>query len=293
MKLELNTWKNMENKDYCVFIISNGRPKNIYTIDMFKKYNYTGNYYIVIDNEDSCIDEYKKIYTNKLLIFDKKYIADLTDEGNNFDNRRTTTHARNACFDLANNLGYTYFLVLDDDYTCFRYRYIDRYITKGYVNNLDLLFNNTFEYFKNSSFKSIAFAQGGDFIGGESCGLIQRYLYISRKCMNSFFCSTERRFWFIGQLNEDVNTYIVNGSKGDLFLTIPFVGLEQKATQKTSGGMTDAYLKYGTYVKSFTTVMMQPSSIIVSMMGFTTNRLHHRVKWINTTPMIIDPKHKK
>jgi hypothetical protein len=29
------------------------------------------------------------------------------------------------------------------------------------------------------------------------------------------------------------------------------------------------------------------------MMGFTTPRLHHSVKWRNTTPMIIKQKHKK
>jgi hypothetical protein len=76
-------------------------------------------------------------------------------------------------------------------------------------------------------------------------------------------------------------------------LTIPFVGLEQKATQLTTGGMTDAYLKYGTYVKSFTTVMMQPSSVFVAMMGFTKNRLHHRVIQRNTVPMIVKEMYKK
>jgi len=292
MKLELNTLKSMDNKDFCIFVISHGRPDKLYTIETLKKYNYTGPCYIVLDNEDKTIEQYKSRHSN-VLVFDKKRIADLTDEGNNFDNRRTTTHARNACFDLATELGYTYFLVLDDDYTVFRYRYLDKYITKGYVNNLDKLFKSTLDYYKSTNYLSVAFAQGGDFIGGENCGLIQRYLYVSRKCMNSFFCSTERRFWFVGQLNEDVNTYITLGSRGDLFLTIPFVGLEQKATQKTSGGMTDAYLKYGTYVKSFTTTMMQPSSVFVAMMGFTTNRLHHRVSWNNTTPMILDEKYKK
>lgn len=282
----------MENKEFCVFIISHGRPDNVYTYQTLKKYNYTGDVFIVLDNEDKTIQEYQKKYKN-VLVFDKKQIADLTDEGNNFDNRKTTTHARNACFDLAEQLNYEYFLVLDDDYTVFRYRYIDKYITKGYVNDLDKLFKNTLDFYKSTNFLSIAYAQGGDFIGGESCGLLKRYLYVSRKCMNSFFCSTKRRFWFVGQLNEDVNTYVTNGSRGQLFLTIPFIGLEQKATQKTKGGMTDAYLKYGTYVKSFTTTMMQPSSVFVSMMGFTTNRLHHRIDWINTTPMILGEKNKK
>ena len=284
----------MQNKDFAVFIISNNRHDKVYTEAMLKKYNYTGEYFIVLDNEDNSIDKYiEKFGKEKIIVFDKKAIADKTDEGNNFDNRRTTTHARNACFDIAKDLNYKYFLVLDDDYTVFRYRFIGKYITKGYVNNLSELFLNTFNYFENSPYTSIAFAQGGDFIGGESCGLLQNYIFNSRKCMNSFFCSTERRFWFVGQLNEDVNTYVTLGSKGNLFLTIPFVGLEQKATQATSGGMTDAYLKYGTYIKSFTTVMMSPSSVFVAMMGFTKQRLHHRVIQRHTTPMIIDNRHKK
>jgi len=284
----------MENKDYTVFIISNNRPNKVYTDIMLKKYNYTGTSYIVLDDEDKSVDQYiTKFGVDRIKIFNKKEIADKTDEGNNFDNRRTTTHARNACFDIAEQLGYKYFLVLDDDYTVFRYRYIDKYITKGYVNNLNNLFLQTFKFYKNNKFISIAFAQGGDFIGGESCGLLKNYIYNGRKCMNSFFCSTERRFWFLGQLNEDVNTYVTYGNKGGLFLTIPFVGLEQKATQLTTGGMTDAYLKYGTYVKSFTTVMMQPSSVFVAMMGFTKNRLHHRVIQRNTVPMIVKEIYKK
>jgi hypothetical protein len=284
----------MENNDYTVFIISNNRPNKVYTDVMLKKYNYTGTSYIVLDYEDKSVNEYIKNFgADRIKVFNKKEIADKTDEGNNFDNRRTTTHARNACFDIAEQLGYKYFLVLDDDYTVFRYRYIDKYITKGYVNNLDNLFLQTFKFYKNNNFISIAFAQGGDFIGGESCGLLKNYIYNGRKCMNSFFCSTDRRFWFLGQLNEDVNTYVTYGNKGGLFLTIPFVGLEQKATQLTNGGMTDAYLKYGTYVKSFTTVMMQPSSVFVAMMGFTKNRLHHRVIQRNTVPMIVKEMYKK
>ncbi len=174
----------MENKDFCVFVISHGRPNDLYTVDTLKKYNYTGSFYIVLDDEDKTIEQYKKKYNN-ILVFDKKQIADLTDEGNNFDNRRTTTHARNACFDLAYNLGFKYFLVLDDDYTVFRYRYIDKYITKGYVQNLDELFLKTFNYYEKCNFTSIAFAQGGDFIGGEGCGLLKNYLYNSKNRIRS------------------------------------------------------------------------------------------------------------
>lgn len=274
--------------DFCAFILTHGRPNNVYTYKTLIDSGYTGKIFFIVDNEDKKQDEYiKKFGELNVLIFNKKEIADSIDEANNFDNRKVIVHARNYCFVAAKKLGYKYFIELDDDYTSFRYRYIDKYITKGTVKNLDKLFSSLLNFYKKTKFHSIALAQGGDFIGGESCGLISNYIYNSRKCMNSFICSTEREFQFVGSINEDVNTYTTLASRGYLFLTLPFVGLEQKATQTQSGGMTEAYLQQGTYVKSFTTVLMHPSSVKVSMMGFKEKRLHHRVSWINTTPMII------
>ncbi len=284
----------MENKDFAVFILTHGRPDNVITLKTLDKCGYTGKRYFIVDNEDKKVNDYIKNFgEDKVRIFDKKRLADSVDEGNNFDERRTITHARNACFEIAKEIGVKYFIQLDDDYTNFRWRFVDKYVTKGYVNNLDLYFNTLLKFYKSNSFKSIALAQGGDFIGGESCGLISNYINNSRKCMNSFICSTDREFRFVGAMNEDVNTYTTLASRGALFLTLPFAGLEQKQTQSQDGGITDMYERYGTYCKGFTTVMMQPSSVKVSMMGFTSNRLHHRIKWTNTVPMIINEKHKK
>jgi len=78
-----------------------------------------------------------------------------------------------------------------------------------------------------------------------------------------------------------------------LFGTIPMISLVQAATQSQKSGMTDAYQKFGTYVKSFTTVMMFPSSVRVSVMHSLNPRMHHLIKWKNTTPVIVSAKHKK
>jgi hypothetical protein len=293
----------MENKDFAVFILTHGRPDKIKTLKSLELGGYTGKIYFIIDNEDKTIDEHiRKFGREYVKVFDKKHWADQIDECDNFDERRTTTHARNASFSIAEEIGIKYFIQLDDDYTDFRYRWVDnKYITdltkiipkSGKVKNLDRFFDIHLDFYKKTNFKSIAFAQGGDFIGGEGCGLISNYRRNSRKCMNSFICSTDRPFQFLGSMNEDVNAYVLLGSRGDLFLTLPFIGLEQAPTQITAGAITDKYKKYGTYCKSFMTVMIHPSSVKVSMMGNTVNRLHHRVKWINTTPMIISEKHKK
>ena len=47
MKLENNTLKNMENKDFAVFILTHGRPDNVITFNTLKKANYTGKIYLL------------------------------------------------------------------------------------------------------------------------------------------------------------------------------------------------------------------------------------------------------
>ena len=284
----------MENRtDFCIFIISHGRPNHIYTLKTLKKAGCTIPTYIVIDNHDKTADEYFKKYRKQVFMFDKDKYAAMVDQYDNFNNLRSTTHARNACFDIAKDLGFEYFLVLDDDYTNFRFR-LDgsmNHSKRGpsVLKNIDAIFYDTLKYFINSNFTSICFAQGGDFLGLEAN--FYRKDGPKRKAMNSFFCSTNRRFWFVSRLNEDVNTYMTLGHRGNVFMTIPFVQLEQKETQKTKGGMTEAYLNNGTYVKSFYTVMCRPDCTKISLM--VGGRIHHLIDWGSAAPCIIDERFKK
>ena len=276
--------------DFAVFILTHGRPNNIITLKTLKKQGYTGKIYLIIDNEDKCANEYIAKYGNeKVIIFNKKAMADKIDEGNNFDERRTITHARNVTFEVANKLGIKYFIQLDDDYEFFEYRF-----TKGLfkVKNLDNIFSLLVDFYTRIPALSIAIAQGGDFIGGVSSETFKNAT-LKRKCMNSFICSTEKQFTFVGAMNEDVNTYTTLGSRGYIFFTVPLISLTQKATQSQKGGITDMYLKYGTYSKAFTTVMMMPSCVTVSMMGDKHKRLHHSIKWRCCVPKILSEKYCK
>ena len=283
----------MENKDFAVFILTHGRPDNVKTINTLNRCGYTGKVFFIVDNEDKSVDQYIANFgSDKVIVFDKKAMADAIDEGNNFDERRTITHARNFCFEATKQVGVKYFIQLDDDYVAFEYRHANKEGTElmgRCILNIDKIINLYLDFYKSTGFKSIAFAQGGDFIGGLHGGMVGK---LKRKSMNSFFCSTDRPFQFVGAMNEDVNTYTTLGSRGVLFGTIPSVSLNQAATQSQSGGITDMYLKYGTYCKSFTTVIMQPSSVTVKMMQTKYTRLHHSIKWNNTVPCIISENHK-
>jgi hypothetical protein len=274
----------MEN-DFCVFILTHGRPNNVVTYKTLRNYGYTGKVYFILDNEDKTIDEYKSVYgEDSIIVFDKELVSNSVDEYNNFGTRNVILFARNYCFEAAKNLGYKYFLQLDDDYYYFGYRY-DEGAKK--IKNLDKVFSIVLDFYKATNIKSIAFSQGGDHIGGFSG------IKLKRKCMNSFFCSTDREFQFVGVLNEDVNTYTLLGSRGELFFTFTNLQLDQKDTQSNKGGMTDAYNLSGTYIKSFHSVLSCPSSVKISMMNTNYVRLHHSVNWNATTPMILDSKVKK
>lgn len=286
----------MKNKDFAVFILTHGRPNKVKTLQTLKRCGYSGKIYFIVDNEDKSINEYIKNYgIDNVKIFDKKEMADKVDEANNFDERRTITHARNACFKIAKEIGIKYFVQLDDDYSSFAFRIDVEDEEKSGVHkeikNLNAVFDIILNYYKTIPALSIAFAQGGDFLGGINNGK-KAYRFSKRKCMNSFFCSTEREFQFLGSMNEDVNTYTSQGSRGKLFLTIPCVSLNQAQTQSNKGGITDMYQRFGTYCKSFTSVMMHPSSVKVSMMRSGHKRIHHTIKWKTTAPMILNEKYR-
>lgn len=277
----------MKHKDFAVFILSYARPDKIKTIKTLLRQGYTGKIFIVVGDDDPQLEDYKNKYDN-LLIFNKDSV-NKGDTADNFTEKRCIFFARNACFDLARQNDITNFIMLDDDYVQFRYTHDTElnYITKRKeIKNLDNMFDIFLDFYISTNIKSIAFAQGGDFIGGDSCYIFGKK--IIRKCMNSFFCSTEREFDFFGRVNEDVCTYVYLGSLGEVFFTVAFCRLEQTDTQQSTGGMTEMYQNKGTYIKSFYPVLFCPSAVKISTLGYK-KRFHHVISWNNAVPKILKP----
>ena len=123
--MEKTTKKKIE--DFCVFILTHGRPDNVYTYDVIRKKGYDGPVYFILDNEDPTYDKYAENFgAENIIVFDKEEAASKFDEFDNFKNRKAIVYARNACFDIAKKLGYTYFLQLDDVYKHQHYMIITR-----------------------------------------------------------------------------------------------------------------------------------------------------------------------
>jgi hypothetical protein len=281
------------NKTFAAFILTHGRPDNVSTYETLRKCGYTGNIYFIIDNEDETADQYRLRYGDEnVLMFDKKAVSKTFDLADTSNNLQTIVCARNASFQIAKDLGLKYFMQLDDDYNSFQYRYpSDNKLKVIETKCLDAVIQAMIKFLNDSGASTVAMAQGGDFIGGLEGATINKPLL--RKAMNSFLFKTDNPTTFVGRINEDVNTYVLEGSRGKLYFTTTAIMLTQDQTQKNKGGMTQTYLESGTYLKSFYTVIMHPSSVTVRTMGTNNKRLHHHIKWNNTTPKIINQQHRK
>ncbi len=276
------------------FILTHGRPDNVLTYRTIRRAGYTGPIYLIIDHLDKTKDQYRDLYGDEVIEFQKDNTDGFTDSGDNSGNLNSVLYARNKTFEIAESLGIEYFIMLDDDYTKFDYRFNQDFVfgNNMLLKDLDIIFESLCNFYDKSGATSVAIAQGGDFIGGANCSNALK-LRLSRKAMNLFVCSIKRPFKFIGRQNDDVNTYLVRGNTGSLFFTTFQLMLCQRQTQSQEGGLTEMYLQNGTYVKSFYSVMMMPSSVKVRMMTSKMRRLHHSVNWKYTVPKILSEEYKK
>lgn len=96
------------SREFAVFILTHGRSEKVYTFDTLRKHGYTGKIYIIIDNEDEQRQDYKNNFKN-VIVFDKKQYAEITDTADNLKARNVVVFARNACWDIAKEIGLSHF----------------------------------------------------------------------------------------------------------------------------------------------------------------------------------------
>jgi len=278
----------MINDKFAVVILTHGRADRVATIPTLRACGYTGDIYLVCDDEDPELDRYKDKYGDKVLVFNKNEVAGRFDKMDNLGKKGVVVYARNAVYELAKQAGLRYIAVLDDDYTLFHWRVEGDYsYCCKRMNKLDAVFDTFLTYLKDSGIKTICFAQSGDFIGGKHNETLAVKKLPKRKMMNLFFFDVENPVEFMGTINEDLTASVAHSITGDVVLTSPLVTLSQKATQSNAGGLTEVYLDLGTYVKSFYSVMYAPSAVKIALMGNKDKRLHHSVSWKHCAPKII------
>ena len=112
--------------DFVVFILTHGRANQMHTDVALRNAGYTGKIIYIIDNEDPTANiYYEKFGKDSVYMFNKTEFAKKVDTMDLSVDRRAIVYARGACYEIAKELGYKYFLELDDDYSNFRSRVVD------------------------------------------------------------------------------------------------------------------------------------------------------------------------
>lgn len=255
----------MRHNGFVAFILTHGRPDRVLTYEKLRKHGYTGKIYIVCDDEDKTLPEYRKRFGD-VLVFSKSEIAKTFDEGDNFGDRRAIIYARNACFELARRRRPRPRRGIRHAARLFQFR-----------SNADPCNRTRRRLYRRRKGDEIQRRNTADAQGHELVHLLRRPTV-------SIHRPYQRRRQYLRPAG-------VAG--GGVFLSILQIGLDQLETQSNSGGMTELYLDAGTYVKSFYTVMYCPSCVVVSAMGTAHRRLHHHIKWRYAVPKILHESVKK
>ena len=278
---------------YAIFILTNGRPDNQITFNTLQKLGVSAPIFLLVDDEDETRNEYIKKYGNIVLTFSKSKTN--VDTFDNFRGNKAILWARNAVYDMSKTIGFDHFVMLDDDYSDFEYRYIKDFKMKEIKpkNTVNLCFESFFKFLDYTpNLGCVCFSQGGDFCGGVQNNAVANGY--RRKAMNCFFCRTDRRIEFSGRLNEDVTSYTLNASRGIGMITVFKAMVRQLKTQSIGGGITELYNAVGTYQKTFYSLIAMPSAISISSFGFGhSTRIHHNVSFDHACPCFISDKFKK
>lgn len=294
--------RNISPRDFLIVIFSFKRAKLLFktTMQTLDRHSSKARRVIVVSDDDPTLEQYIRYFGRENLYIINKDECQKerpVDLGDAYSFKSVISWARNVQFKVARDLGYKYFVTLEDDYTEFAIRapYLKSLLTssrKSCTERFDETAEMHFRLLDSAPFlNSVGMAQGGDYL----CGLENTFCKkgYRMKCMNVIFYRTDREYEFMGRINEDYTAYAVNNQLGRLSLTLFGFSLNQGQTQKNAGGATDVYKAYGTWLKSMYSVMFAPSCVCIGIMGYKIFRVHHNSIWKYSDVKVISSKHAK
>ena len=247
-------------EDFAIFILTHGRPNKQYTNHALDKAHYTGKRIMLLDDEDDTVKEYKENYPDvEIILFDKQSYIDTSDTGTNKDQRKCILYAKNAANDIAKDLGFSSYVVADDDIIRFRHRWKqdDGVTYTQEVKNMDAVIEAYIEFLLSGNISALSFGDARLYMGGK--------LLLGRIPYNFVFRNTAMQFEWRSAMYEDTVTPVVETINGTYTLGLPNIQFDMKQCDNNAeGGMSDVYAKMSIYERAFTAFMYHPPGIEIA-----------------------------
>lgn len=255
--------------DFAIFILSHKNPYKCKTLDTFRDLNFNSSYYIVVDDSDAYLEDYKEHYKDNLLVFNKDEYIKITDTGHSsFDvPRECPLYARNFVEDTAKRMQLKSFIICDDDITGFTFRPLDYENKKlkrvKVENNIEDIFDAYLSFLLDTDIACVGFATPNFYFGGFDAISSGDYIKRRQVC-NLYFRNVSKEIdWKFPM--EDFCTELLYGTRGYLFLSLAQVLIEvapqyvQKGGETKVDGMAYYYANTSDFTRAFYSTMCLPS----------------------------------
>ena len=279
-------------KKFAVFILTHGRPHNQLTVKSLQDVGYTGEWYLVVDDQDDTFNEYVKVWgVDRVIVFHKDHFIRHTDVGLQVPVPKFAVFARNAIEHIAKYMGYQTFMMLDDDITKIRIRLPEGNSLKSYKINgqFDAIIENSVNYVLDCDIACMGLGFCNLYIGGVEN--FNKENPRQRLCAEAFIRNTSHPISWRLNMVEDLITSIDAAMSGDVWFQFLPIQCEIKMSEgAVDGGNSDVYRQLGMYRISFMPVIAYPSSNAVRC---------SKKSWASTTspdkciPKILSSRYRK
>lgn len=279
-------------KKFAVFILTHGRPHNQLTVKTLRDLGYTGDLYLVVDDQDDTFDEYVKEWgVNTVIVFNKDHFIRHTDTGLSVPVTKFAVFARNAIEHIAKFMGYKTFMMLDDDITKLRVRLPEDESLRSYQFNghFNEIIDKSVDYVLDCNIACMGFGFCNLYIGGVEN--FNKENPRQRLCAEAFIRNTSHPVSWRLNMVEDMITSIDAAMSGDVWFQFLPIQVEIKMSEgAVEGGNSEVYRQLGMYRISFMPVIAYPSSNTVRL---------GKKAWASTTtpdkciPKIISSRYRK
>lgn len=282
--------------NYSVFIISHGRADRVETYDTLRNAGYHGPINIVVDVEEEA--EYRKRFGSEVISFDKFSIMDKSDTIYPEKKKASALYSRIFVEMCASSMigapcnldGY---VVLDDDITNLRYRWVENGVAKSMSirKNLSSVFDGYIEYIVNSGIATVSFIYNMFYVGGVKD--IEHRVTESRHTYQIHIRNLNHPIEWKSLTNNDTITEVTTMKTGDIWWSLPFVDFDAVPMNTKSGGMKNLYDSISDYAKNFLAVIACPSSCKVGYSESTRGKIRIVENKNNLYPMIVSSRFKR
>lgn len=277
---------------FAIFITTHGRADNQITLNTFKSLGYTGDWYLVLDNTDSQHDAYVANFgADHIIVFDKQAFICRTDFCQYVPQPKAVVFARNAVEYIAREMGYQYFMVVDDDVTNLRLRYPENGSLKSAKlhNCIDQILDGVVKYLATSKIACVTFGFTNTYRGGVAS--VEKFTSRNRLCAELFIRNGAIPVDWRANFVEDLVTSIDVGLQGYVCLQFMPIQLELCMSEgAVSGGMSEAYNATGRFKFYSMPAIIYPNCVSVEFDG---TKWKTRTKAEYSVPKIISSRYRK